>query len=326
MLGRGVNEYLKKLIDKSVIWGDVLEDLKKSDVVFINLECAITNTTKRGSKDTPVFFFRTDPENVKALLSGNISYCCCANNHILDFGEEGLRETLKILDSAKIKHSGAGKNLNDAQNPAELKIRDQKIKVFAFSDNEKGWQATSSKPGINYIPIDTQDKRFKRLLGEVKDSKQKGFLVIVSAHWGPNMVRIPLDSHIEFAHRLIEAGVDIFHGHSSHIFQPVEIYNGKVIFYDCGEFLDDYAVDPIARNDQSFLFQVILEKGEIQKVVLKPIKIVIKFEEFNFLKISVKRAKKKEARLISQKMLDLSKGLLPNSTLKEGCIEINLRV
>lgn len=326
MLGRGVNEYLKKLEDKSKIWGDVLEDLRKSDLVFINLECAITNVTQKGRKDTPVFFFRSNPENIKALVLGNVSYCCCANNHILDFGEEGLRETLKILDLAKIKHSGAGENIKTARKPAELKVDDQKLKVFAFSDNERGWQAKRSKPGINYIPIDTRDERFKKLIGEIKEAKQKGFLVIVSAHWGPNMVRVPPKNHIDFAHKLIDAGVDIFHGHSSHVFQPIEIYNKGVIFYDCGEFLDDYAVDPILRNDESFLFQVVLKEGKIQKVVLKPIKIVIEFEKWNFLKIFVKRAKNEEARLINQKMLDLSKGLVPKLSLKKDYIEINLMV
>lgn len=326
MLGRAVDEYLKTLQDKSVIWGDVLNELKESDLVFVNLESALTRSTKKGKKGNPVFFFKSDPENVSSLTGANISYCCLANNHILDFGQDGLVETLKTLTSVNIKYSGAGRNIIEAKRPAELKIGSLKIKVFAFSDNEPSWEAKGDSFGINFIPINQEDGRFLDLLEEVKKAKSEGFFIIVSGHWGPNMVRVPPERHVNFAHKLIERGVDIFHGHSSHVFQGIEVYKGKVIFYDCGEMIDDYAVDPVLKNNESFLFQVHLKEDKVQKIVLKPIKIEISFGKDGFLKMSVKKAKGKEGRLISEKQVELSKNLVPNIEIKEDLLEINVKI
>ncbi len=326
MLGRAVNDYLITLKDKSVIWGNILPDLISSDLVFINLECALTSAKVKGIKESPVFFFRSEPQNVEALKAANVSYCCCANNHILDFGKEGLLETLKILDQARIKHSGAGNKKIDAKMPADIEMRGIKFRVFAFSDNEPGWEATLNGPGINYIPIDQNDRRFKDLLKHILISKKEGYFVIVSGHWGPNMVRIPPKHHVEFAHALIDAGVDIFHGHSSHVFQRVEIYNGGIIFYDCGEMIDDYAVDPILRNDESFLYQVVLENKKAIKVVLKPIRIQVTFSKNHKLETKLIKLKGKEAKLVNQKMLELSKDYIPKVRLHDNKIIIDVLI
>ena len=87
------------------------------------------------------------------------------------------------------------------------------------------------------------------------------------------MVERPSPEFQEFAHKVIDAGVDIYHGHSAHIFQGIEMYNNKVIFHDTGDFVDDYAVDSILRNDRSFLFLVEVDKKGIQKIELIPVLI-----------------------------------------------------
>lgn len=320
MIGRAVNEYLKAINKPEAIWGNTLVDLQKSDLVFINLECALTKIQKQGEKEVPVFFFRSEPENVASLVSAGVDYAALANNHILDFGKTGLRETIETLIAAKIKYSGAGENLDQASQPAELECQGMKIKVFSLTDNEPCWEAAPKKAGTYYLPIETKDKRFKRLIERISQAKKQNCLVIVSAHWGPNMVRVPPKHHMDFAHGLIDAGVDIFHGHSSHVFQPVEIYKKKVIFYDGGEMIDDYAVDPFLRNDQSFLYQVILDQGQIQKVILKPVRIEIKVGLT--LQMAVNKVFGQEAEVISQKMIELSKSLVPNIVFKDNQLEI----
>ncbi len=324
MLGREVNRYLKISKNYKGIWGNVLDDLKKSDLVFTNLECALTKEVKKGAKLSPIFFFKSDPENVKCLLEANISYCCLANNHLLDFGSKGLIDTLEMLKRNGIKFSGAGRNIQEASSSAEFEKEKIKIKVFAFSDNEPDWEATPTKPGINYIPVNINDRRFLELLLKIKEARKEGFLVIVSAHWGPNMVRIPPKHHIEFAHQLINSGVNIFHGHSAHVFQLVEIYKNSVIFYDCGELIDDYIVDPLLRNDESFLYQVILEKYTIKKVILKPIRIGAEFEDNKFLKISLKKLIGNEAKKVNQKILSLSKDLVKEAKFVANNLEFNV--
>ena len=80
----------------------------------------------------------------------------------------------------------------------------------------------------------------------------------------------PPQEFIDFAHALIDLGVDLIHGHSAHIFQGVEVYKGKIILYDTGDFIDDYAVDPYLRNDRSFLFLIECSHKRIQRLTLLP--------------------------------------------------------
>ena len=95
--------------------------------------------------------------------------------------------------------------------------------------------------------------------------------VIFSNHWGPNMVQRPRETFRSCA--VIDRGVDIYYGHSAHVFQGVEIYRGKPILYDTGDFIDDYAVDPKMRNDWSFLFRVSVEEGAFERLDLTPVKL-----------------------------------------------------
>jgi poly-gamma-glutamate capsule biosynthesis protein CapA/YwtB (metallophosphatase superfamily) len=97
--------------------------------------------------------------------------------------------------------------------------------------------------------------------------------IIFSNHWGPNMVQRPKETFRRFARAVIDRGVDIYYGHSAHVFQGVEIYRGKPILYDTGDFIDDYAVDPKMRNDWSFLFRVSVEEGTFERLDLIPVKL-----------------------------------------------------
>ena len=81
------------------------------------------------------------------------------------------------------------------------------------------------------------------------------------------------NEHIKLAHKMIDSGADIIHGHSGHIFQGIEIYKNKSILYDTGEFVDDYVVDTNLRNDISFLFILKVSKKAIKNIELIPIKI-----------------------------------------------------
>ena len=98
-------------------------------------------------------------------------------------------------------------------------------------------------------------------------------LVVFSIHWGPNMRQTPTPEFVEFAHTVMDSGADIFHGHSAHLFQAVEIYKGKVILFDTGDLIDDYYVDPKLRNDQQMLFVVTVTGGGIRRVDLIPLHI-----------------------------------------------------
>jgi poly-gamma-glutamate synthesis protein (capsule biosynthesis protein) len=115
-----------------------------------------------------------------------------------------------------------------------------------------------------------KDDRAKRLFEVVHQTKQEVNLLIISAHWGPNWGYRPRRNHIPFGHRLIDVGADIIFGHSCHVFQGAEIYKDRPILYSTGDFIDDYAVDEIERNDESFIFSIETSKDKIVRLRLYP--------------------------------------------------------
>src|ERR687890_543070 len=120
MLGRGVDEALR-VMRPGDLWGDTLPVLDSADLRVVNLECAISTHENPWSRTPKTFHFRADPSRgVGVLRVARIDACSVANNHTLDFEEEGLLDTLKHLDAAGIRHAGAGPNREEAADPAIL--------------------------------------------------------------------------------------------------------------------------------------------------------------------------------------------------------------
>lgn len=271
MIGRLVNAHLDSVASSS-IWGNFLPILNSMDLNLINLETALTHSQKEVPK---VFNFKADPQKVQALADASIDVVNLANNHVLDYSEEGLIETLDTLDDAGIRHVGAGKNIREASEPAIIDIKEIKVGILGCTDNEPSWLATSIKPGVKFLEVGEIDSIKKNIL----ELRSKVDLLILSIHWGPNMRERPDPESIRFAHDLVDMGVDIIHGHSAHIFQRVEEYHGRIILYDTGDFVDDYYVDPYLRNDRSFFF--IAEAGKDGIVSLRLIPALIKNFQVN---------------------------------------------
>lgn len=285
MIGRLVNEFLK-VAPPQAIWGNLLEEFHKTDLNLINLEAALTKSENVVPK---IFNFKADPEKVQSLVEARIDVVNIANNHILDFSEEGLFETIETLDSMNILHVGAGKNLEDSRRPAILSKRGVKIGILGFTDNAPEWEATSHRAGVRYLRVGD----LQSALSDIAPLRREVDVLIISYHWGPNMREYPSSSFIQFAHQLIDHGVDIFHGHSAHIFQGYEEYSKGLILYDTGDFVDDYYVDPLLRNDHSFLFLVEVSKKGYEKLRLIPVYI----KDFCVHKAEGKVAKEIEARM-----------------------------
>lgn len=269
MLGRLVNQKLKET-PAEYPWGDTLPVFRDAELRICNLECVISDRGVPWSTTPKTFHFRTDAKNIKSLTSAGINVASLANNHSLDFEYEALSDTVRILDAAGIHHAGAGANIREASKPAVFRAGDMDIAFIAFTDNEPEWVAGERTPGVFYVPVDMGDRGARRLFGLVQETKKDADLVVVSAHWGPNWGYRPKPEHIPFAHALVESGADVVFGHSCHVFQGVEIHEGRPIFYSTGDFIDDYAVDEIERNDESFIFLVEVEGRRIARVRLLP--------------------------------------------------------
>jgi poly-gamma-glutamate synthesis protein (capsule biosynthesis protein) len=273
MLGRGVNDLISTYPPEH-FWGTTLPLLQATDAVFGNLECAITIHEQPWRETFKVFHFRAGPGAVPILKVANIKAVTLANNHSLDFEEVGLLDTLQYLDQAGIKHAGAGRDIAAARIPAFLIVKGMKIGFISATDNEPPFAADTHKPGTNYLEINTRPETLKHLQEDINKARLGGAeLIILSLHWGPNMVDTPSKDFQEFAHKAIDLGVDIIHGHSAHVFQGVEYYKNGVIFYDTGDFVDDYAVDPVLRNDWSFIFMIELAERRIKSVNAIPVRL-----------------------------------------------------
>ena len=227
------------------IWGDALEEWQRvaPDVRLINLETSITQSDDywwgKGIN------YRMNPENILCLTAAKIDCCSLANNHVLDWGYLGLRETINTLKNAGIKTAGAGVNLQLAETPAIMEVEGKgRVIVFSMGVTTSGitpcWAAKQDKPGVNLLPdLSTQTVRY--IQKQVELVKQSQDVVIASIHWGGNWGYEISDSQIEFAHQLIDhAHVDLIHGHSAHHVKGIEIYRDRLIIYGCGDFIDDY--------------------------------------------------------------------------------------
>jgi len=273
MLGRGVDETLRRL-GPAHPWGDLLPLLNEADFTVMNLECVIARGGRPWSRWPKVFHFRADPAAITALQMAGVDCVTLANNHVLDYEEEALREMLGLLEQGGIACTGAGRDLAEARRPVLLEAPGTRIAVVAFTDNEAGWAAQAGRPGTNYIPITLED----RSLGPVRDSiaraKAAGAdLVVFTVHWGPNMVQRPTPGFRRFARAVIDAGADVFLGHSAHIFQGIEVYRERPIIYDAGDFVDDYVVDPELRNDWGLLFRLEVDGAGVRRIELIPVVI-----------------------------------------------------
>lgn len=273
MLGRKVNQALSGG-DYARPWGDLLPVVHGADLFAVNLECALTRRVERWSDggEKP-FYFRADPGVVAALRAGRVNVVSIANNHIGDFGAEGLRDTLVALDAAGIAHAGAGGDRWSAREPALITLRGTRVGVVAWADYPVEWAATPSVAGMNYTPVSVEPQHLREIALNLAIARERSDLVIFSMHWGPNMRDRPSRAFRDFAHAVIDAGADIFWGHSAHVVQGAEFHRGRLILYDSGDLVDDYAVEPHLRNDLSAVFLVRVRAPVIESVEIVPVRI-----------------------------------------------------
>ena len=269
MLGRLVNAVLQHM-PPSFPWGDTLPRFLGADWRACNLECVISDR-RPAVLPAKAFHFRSNARNVAVLQAAHIDAVSIANNHVLDFGPAAMLDMLDILDQAGIAHAGAGRDLEEARRPAVKTAADgTRIGFVACTDNEPAWEAGENRPGVFHIEADLCDERAIALLGIIRDRRPHVDCFIASLHWGPNWGYEPPSGHRPLARALIDAGADVVLGHSCHVFRGIEIYRERPIIYCAGDFITDYAVDPIERNDQSFIYTVGLEGGRPRRISLEP--------------------------------------------------------
>jgi poly-gamma-glutamate synthesis protein (capsule biosynthesis protein) len=248
---------------------------------LVNLETTITSSD-RPWPDKGVHF-RLHPANITALQAARLDGCSLANNHSLDWGYTGLAETLRSLRQAGIQSAGAGLSPHQAQQPAHWQLGDgRQLLLFAWACTSSGvppaWGVQPGKPGVALLSS-VNSGSVKWLCRCINRQRRPGDRVVVSLHWGANWVPVVPEQHRWLARQLIElAGVDVVFGHSSHHPLPLEIYQGRLILYGCGDLINDYEGLPAHspwRSDLVCLYGVELERcsGALTALELRPFQL-----------------------------------------------------
>ncbi len=228
----------------AAIWGAALTELDRArpDARIINLETSITRSEAYVPKGIN---YRMSPENAACLGAARIDCCVLANNHVLDYGHAGLRDTLATLRDLGIATAGAGHDLEEARAPAILDIAGKgRVVVLAYACETSGvpsyWAASTVDAGVSLVAGAAED-RVAGIAETIARLRRPRDIFIVSIHWGSNWGYGISEEEIALARGLVEqAGVSAVHGHSSHHAKALEITRDRLILYGCGDFLNDY--------------------------------------------------------------------------------------
>lgn len=242
-LAEAANGAVPRPVEPAYPWGDALDLLDElaPDVRILNLETSIT----RSDDFAPgkAVHYRMHPGNVDTVTAARPDVCVLANNHVLDLGRVGLAETLTTLDAAGLAHAGAGATAAEAERPAIVSAAGRRVVVHAVGTESSGvppgWAATAGSSGVAFVP-ELSVTAADAVLTRVQRYAEPGDVVVVSVHAGSNWGYAVPRGYRQFAHRLIDRGVDVVHGHSSHHPRPVEVYRGRPILYGCGDLVNDY--------------------------------------------------------------------------------------
>jgi poly-gamma-glutamate synthesis protein (capsule biosynthesis protein) len=265
------------------IWGEALAELERRapELRLVNLETAITAAGQPWPGKG--VHYRMHPANIACLQAARIDACSLANNHVLDWGREGLRETLHILQQAGIRSAGAGADAASAAAPAVLPLADgARLLLFAWATPDSGvpseWRATAAHAGIAVLG-GLDEAAAQQVAGQVARWRQPQDRVIVSMHWGGNWGADVPRLHRQFSRRLIELGAaDLIHGHSSHHPRPPEVHHGRLILYGCGDLINDYeGITSMGRLDPSavclYFPQLARSDGALRQLEIVPLQL-----------------------------------------------------
>ena len=233
------------------IYGDVLKHIKEADISIVNLESPITLKRKGILKRGP--HLKLKPVVAKGISDAGFQVACLANNHILDYGDAGLKDTLLHLSKNNVKHFGVGKNNIHAQEPLIIRKAGLKIALIAFAENEfssaseNSWGASPLDPLENYEAV--------------RNISQKTDVVLVFVHGGNEFCPVPSPRIMKLYRGFAEAGASAVIASHTHVPQGYEVYKGKPVFYSLGNFIFPW----VPSRDEELWYKGIVPKLVISK-------------------------------------------------------------
>lgn len=212
-------------------FGPVVEHLADGDLTLVNLETPITDG---GEPEEKNYLFRAPDSAVPALAAAGVDIVSLANNHTMDYGRQGLADTMVALERGGLGAVGAGEDIETAFMPVRRTVEGVDVAVFAFSQVDElaeEWAATADRSGMA-MAFDTE-----RAYAAVRAAGAESDLVVVLPHWGGEYDRCPTARQRDFAAGLVDAGADIIVGAHSHVLQGAGRSGDAYVAYGLGNFL-----------------------------------------------------------------------------------------
>jgi poly-gamma-glutamate capsule biosynthesis protein CapA/YwtB (metallophosphatase superfamily) len=279
-----------------------MSPLLKGDVVFTNFE---TTIAEKGESTKEGLGFLSPPESLDALMAMGFNLLSLSNNHSFDLKETGVRNTLREVKSRNLAHAGIGNTLEEAAAPGYLRTPKGTVALVSMASGliEKGGSASATRPGVNELRIEAggkpnestselpaepgnepnvEDKQ--RILQSIRDARRRADLVIVYEHNHVFLNRafinifseelperlVPPDWLKRWTHEEIDAGADIIVMHGAPLLHGVEIYHGRPIVYDLGNFI--FNLPPVAVFlDEPIIWESVVAHVEFQGKNLRSI-------------------------------------------------------
>lgn len=233
------DQVYRKVNDPAYFFDGVKSILGADDFTLANLEGVLTTATEMVEKE---FNYKGDPSYAEILVKGSIEGVTLANNHTLDFGEQGFIDTVDALTRHGIAHV-------NFETCFVREIKGLKVGFLGY----KGWGYES---------------QVRRLLKQqVEEMRASGVnFIVASYHWGDMRSYEPNEQQIRMAHDAIDQGVDLVIGHHPHVLQGLETYKGRNIVYSLGNFC--YGGSPVIRDADTIIFQQIITCDPISGTIL----------------------------------------------------------
>jgi len=260
MLGRGVGSAINS---NHNIFGDLKPIFKQSDLVVVNLESPFTYSSKNFKKTIPL---KANPAYMHILKDNNVDVVTLGNNHIMDYGPQGLTDTLTTLDKYNIAHVGAGENLQDALQPTYFNINGKRVAVINFMDltTFRGFGKFELPPSTDNSP-GFAPAEWKLVKNSINTTKSQADIVIVFFHYGNEYSMTPNKYQTTLSRKCIDEGADIVVGSHPHVPPGIESYKGKLIFYSLGNCVFDQS-NPITKD--SMVLQLQIVNGNVDVTVI----------------------------------------------------------
>ncbi len=244
------------------VYGDLLPLLRSADLRVVNCECALTTADRPVWKSGAVF--KGDPAHVAGLTAAGFDVACLGNNHVLDYGVVGLRQTMSVLRRNRIRTVGAGLTDREAHAPLTLTSHGVRIHIVNISEGED-LTASSGGPGVFGWDL-------PRALATIQRCKKSGGVVLVIAHCGLEYIPYPPPYVVAAFRSMVEAGADCVVGHHPHVPQGLEFHKGRPIAYSLGNFVF-YQKTDLYHRKVGYCVVLQLRRSGIASMALCPYRI-----------------------------------------------------